>query len=101
MVRQDAPFPIRKLIGKIAGALPAHRGLNFLVRRGKRLEERFIGNAYMFTQKERRAFEASGRGPPPRRSCASPTTDMVADKDPVTKMQFVDLKHVEGGGASS
>ena len=27
------PFPIRKVIGKIAGALPAHRGLNFLVRR--------------------------------------------------------------------
>ena len=39
------PFPLRKLIGKIAGALPATGDSNFLVRRGKRLEERFIGNA--------------------------------------------------------
>ena len=50
------PFPIRRLIGNVAGMLPAHRGLNFLVRRGKHLEERFIGNAYMFTRKERRGL---------------------------------------------
>ena len=35
-------------------------------------------------------FEASGRGPAPEDLC-KPYYDMVADKDPVTKMQFVDL----------
>ena len=85
------PFPIRRAIGKLAGMLPAHRGLNFLVRRGKRLEERFIGNAYMFTEKERRALL---KHPTDARSPAEmvkPYYDMAADKDSVTKMQFVDL----------
>ena len=85
------PFPIRKLIGKIAGALPAHRGLNFLVRRGKRLEERFIGNAYMFTEKERQALLKHPTGAPAPEALCKPYYDMVRDKDPVTKMQFVDL----------
>ena len=85
------PFPIRRAIGKLAGMLPAHRGLNLLVRRGKRLEERFIGNAYMFTEKERRALL---KHPTDARSPAEmvkPYYDMAADKDSVTKMQFVDL----------
>ena len=85
------PFPIRRLIGKIAGALPAHRGLNFLVRRGKRLEERFIGNAYMFTEKERKAILKHPAGAPAPEELTKPYYDMVKDKDAVTKMQFVDL----------
>ena len=75
----------------MAGALPAHRGLNFLVRRGKRLEERFIGNAYMFTEKERRAILKHPTGAPAPETLCKPYYDMVADKDAVTKMQFVDL----------
>ena len=43
-------------IGHIAEKMPAHRGRNFLVRKGKDLEERFIGNAYMFTPEERKAL---------------------------------------------
>ena len=85
------PFPIRRLIGKIAGALPARRGLNFLVRRGKRLEERFIGNAYMFTEKGRRAILKNPTGAPAPEALVKPYYDMVKDQDPVTKMQFVDL----------
>ena len=85
------PFPVRKLIGNVAGLLPAHRGLNFLVRRGKRLEERFIGNAYMFTRKERRALLKNPTSAPAPETLCKPYYDMVADKDPVTKMQFLDL----------
>ena len=85
------PFPIRRLIGRIAGALPAKRGLNFLVRRGKKIEERFIGNAYMFTEKERKAIlniQTDAKAP---EALTKPYYDMVQDKDTVTKMQFVDL----------
>lgn len=85
------PFPIRKLIGKLAGALPAHRGLNFLVRRGKRLEDRFIGNAYMFTEKERKALLKRPTDAKSPAEMVKPYYDMVKDKDSVTKMQFVDL----------
>ncbi|MEG1426709.1 MAG: asparagine synthase (glutamine-hydrolyzing) [Oscillospiraceae bacterium] len=85
------PFPIRKFIGKLASMLPAKRGLNFLIRRGKKLEDRFIGNAYMFTEKERKALlkiKTSAESPA---ALVKPFYNMVRDKDPVTKMQFVDI----------
>lgn len=85
------PFPIRRLIGAVAGALPAHRGLNFLVRRGKKLEDRFIGNAYMFTEKERTKLLKTVEPAPSPAAVVKPYYDMVQDKDSVTKMQFVDL----------
>lgn len=85
------PMPLRRLIGRVAGVFPAHRGLNFLVRRGKTLEERFIGNAYMFTERERRAILKSPVGVPDPSELVRPYYDMVKDKDPVTRMQFVDL----------
>ncbi len=85
------PFPIRKAIGAVAGLFPAHRGLNFLVRRGKKLEDRFIGNAYMFTEKERKALLKHPTDVPSPAALVKPWYDMMKDKDPVTKMQFVDL----------
>lgn len=85
------PFCIRRVIGKVAELFPAHRGLNFLVRRGKRLEERFIGNAYMFTPKERKALLKSPAGAPDPAAICKPYYDRVKDKDPVTKMQYLDL----------
>lgn len=85
------PFPIRRAIGIIADKLPAKRGLNFLVRRGKRLEERFIGNAYMFTQKQREALLKQPATAPAPAQVVKPYYDMVKDKDAVTKMQFIDL----------
>lgn len=85
------PLPIRRIIGKIAGLFPAKRGLNFLVRRGRPLEERFIGNAYMFTEKERKKLLKIKTDAPAPEKLTKPYYDMVKDKDPVTKMQFIDL----------
>lgn len=85
------PFPIRRVIGKIAGLFPAKRGLNFLVRRGQTLEERFIGNAYMFKPKERRALLKHPVGAPDPAAICKPYYDKVKDKETVTKMQYIDL----------
>ena len=85
------PFPIRKLIGKIAEYLPQKRGINFLVRRGKKLEDRFIGNAYMFTEKERKSILKIKTDAKSPAQIVKPFYDIVSDKDPVTKMQFIDL----------
>lgn len=85
------PFPIRKFIGAVAALFPAKRGFNFLVRRGKKLEDRFIGNAYMFTEKERKKLlkiQTDAKSPA---EIVKPYYDMVKDKDAVTKMQFIDL----------
>ena len=85
------PFPIRRAIGKIASHLPKKSGINFLIRRGKRLEERFIGNAYMFSEAERKKILKIKTDAPSPAAVVKPFYDRVKDKDPVTKMQFVDL----------
>ncbi len=85
------PRPIRRCIGKCASLLPAHRGLNFLIRRGKDLEERFIGNAYIFSEKERKQLLKIKTDAPDSKEITKPFYDKVADKDSVTKMQYLDL----------
>lgn len=85
------PRPIRRGIGAIASKLPPKRGVNFLVRRGKDLEERFIGNAYMFSEKERKALLKIKTDAPPAMEITKPFYDKVKDADAVTKMQYLDL----------
>ncbi len=85
------PRPIRRAIGAAASKLPAKRGVNFLVRRGKDLEERFIGNAYMFSEKERKALLKIKTDAPNAPEITKPFYDKVKDADPVTKMQYLDL----------
>ncbi|MBQ1961808.1 MAG: asparagine synthase (glutamine-hydrolyzing) [Clostridia bacterium] len=87
------PFALRRIIGKICSYLPQKRGINYLVRRGKTLEERYIGNADIFSLSERNSILKSETA----RSAASPQTvcrrfyDEVSDKDTLTKMQYLDI----------
>lgn len=46
------PFFIRSFIAKIASLFPEKRGINFLIRKGTKLEDRYIGNANIFNIKE-------------------------------------------------
>ena len=85
------PKCIRRGIGAVASKLPPKRGINFLVRRGKDLEERFIGNAYMFSEKERKALLKIKTNAPDAAAITKPFYDKVKDKDAVTKMQYLDL----------
>ncbi len=85
------PFGVRRVLGKAASHLPQVHGINYIVRRGKTLEERFIGNAYMFTEKERKnllKIKTDAKSPA---AMVKPYYDMVKDKDAVTKMQFLDI----------
>lgn len=45
------PYPIRFVIGKIASLFPEVRGFNFLVRRGQKLENSYIGVNRNFSKK--------------------------------------------------
>ena len=85
------PMGIRKEIGKLCSKLPSHRGLNFFIRKGKTLEERFIGNAYMFSPAERKALLAVKTDAPLPQALTAPYYDKVTGKDDVTKMQYLDL----------
>lgn len=46
------PYPIRRLASNIAGLFPEVRGLNFVYRRGRKLEEYSIGLGRVFRDKE-------------------------------------------------
>ncbi|MBP0957895.1 MAG: asparagine synthase (glutamine-hydrolyzing), partial [Oscillospiraceae bacterium] len=61
---KSLPKFIRKGIGSVAEKLPPKRGVNFLVRNGKELEERFIGNAYMFSPRDRKRLLKITTPPP-------------------------------------
>ena len=87
------PFAIRRIISKICSYLPQKHGINYLVRRGKTIEERFIGNANIFSIKERNAIlksEVAKSAVSPRLVCKR-FYDEVKDKDIVTKMQYLDI----------
>ena len=88
---EKIPFALRHAASVVAAKLPARRGLNFIVRRGKRLEDWFIGNASIFTADERRKLLKRPAGAPTPAAVVAPWYAEVAGADPVTKMQYVDL----------
>lgn len=85
------PRGLKRGIGKIAGKLPAHRGVNFFIRKGRDVEERFIGNAYMFSPEERKKLLKIKTNAPDPTVITKPFYDKVKGKDDVTKMQYLDL----------
>ena len=87
------PFFIRRIISKFCEHLPKKHGINYLVRRGKRIEERFIGNASIFSKKERDAIlksDIAKKATEPKILCESFYSE-VSDKDDITKMQYLDI----------
>ncbi len=85
------PYPIRKVVGLIAGLFPSHRGLNFLVRRGKKLEDRFVGNAFIFDNKEVSRLLKNKRQTKGFQDLTKEYYDEVKDLDNPTKMQYIDF----------
>jgi len=85
------PRAIKRGIANIASKLPAKRGVNFFVRKGRDVEERFIGNAYMFTPEQRKSLLKIRTNAPSPQALTKPYYENVRDKDDVTKMQYLDL----------
>lgn len=85
------PKCIKRGIGNIAAKLPAKRGINFFVRKGRDVEERFIGNAYMFTPQQRKELLKIKTSAPDPTVLTKPYYNKVKGKDDVTKMQYLDL----------
>ena len=85
------PFGIRKIIGKIASLFPKVRGFNFLIRRGKKISEWFIGGANIFSLKERNAIlKKDIRAAAPDKVCKK-FYIKSKDYDTATRMQYLDI----------
>lgn len=86
------PKPIRKCLGSIASAVPFKiKGKNYLIRASKELNERFIGNAFMFNIKDRNKILKHPTGKYPFTELTKPYYDKVQGLDDVTKMQYIDI----------
>ena len=89
---QKLPKGLRKGLAAIAGKLPPHmKGRSFLIRASKDLQERFIGNAFMFNEEERARILKHPTGKYNHMELTRPYYDKVANLDDVTKMQYIDI----------
>lgn len=87
------PFSFRRMVSAICSLLPKKRGINYLIRRGQTIEERYIGNANIFSYKERRKILKSPRAKnvcKPQVVCYKYYSE-VKNEDAVTKMQYLDI----------
>ncbi len=85
------PKPIRKAVGAVAQHLPHKHGINFLIRGSQDLQERFIGNAYIFTEKERKNILKIKTDALSPMAITKPFYDKCKNNDEVTQMQYLDL----------
>ncbi len=87
------PFVIRRAISKAIEFLhlPKIHGINYLIRRGQTIEERFIGNANIFSKREREKILLRGKNSEAPQVLCKKFYDEVSDKDTVTKMQYLDI----------
>ncbi len=89
------PPGLRQWLGRMALRLPeGMKGRNYLLRGSKALEERFVGNANIFSEEQKEAAVAldgwQGRHPTAL-DFAQPYYNEVADQHDITKMQYVDI----------
>lgn len=86
------PAFFRRGLGWIAERFPQMRGANFLIRRSRPLEERYIGNTNLMSEayKKRLLLQYDGESGNPAR-LTLPYRDKLRGMDPVTKMQYIDM----------
>lgn len=90
---QKLPSLLRKGIAGLASHLPNMRGRSFLIRGSMPVEERFIGNAYLFTVKERkRLLKIKTRALSPQ-ELLSGDYESSSALDDASRMQYIDLLH--------
>ena len=86
------PKGLRKALGTCAAAIPFKiKGKNYLIRGSKDVEERFIGNAFLFNEKEREKLLKNPTGKYNHTELTKPYYDKVKDLDDTTKMQYIDI----------
>ncbi len=86
------PKPVRRGLSKAFSKLPmSFKGKNYIIRAGQDLEERYIGNAYIFRTKEVYKILKNPKKKHTPESITKPLYDKVRDKDDITKMQYIDI----------
>ena len=85
------PLWLRRGVGAVANLLPPVPGVNFLVRRGRPLEERYIGNTNLMGERRKRKLMKNYTGRSIPTDISRSYFDRTKGQDPVARMQFCDL----------
>ena len=85
------PAILRKVLYKSSRILPPVPGKGFLTRGYIPLEDRYFGNAFIFTNAEKKKIAAKGIEILDPRLVTAPLFKEAADYDDVTKMQYIDI----------
>lgn len=86
------PKFIRKFLAKLVSLVPfSFKGKNLILRASKDVEERFIGNANLFSKEEREEILKNPLNKYKTSEITKPFYDQVQHLDDATKMQFIDL----------
>lgn len=89
---QKLPRALRKGIAFVAEKVPFKiKGKNFLIRGSKTVEERFLGNANIFSVKQRNKVLKHTTADSAPRLLTRPFYEKVKKLDDVSKMQYIDL----------
>lgn len=90
--RRVVPGFIRKTAKAVVAPLPGFHGKNFLTKGGGRVEDYFVGNAFVFDNREAdRILSPKYRSKRTFQSITKPYFDEVKDMDDLTKMQYLDM----------
>lgn len=84
------PYPIRHLAGKICSLLPEFWGRNFIVRRGEKLENDYIGINKIFSEKERKKV-LTFKDTIKNKEITKETFQKFQNKDDLIKRQAIDI----------
>lgn len=88
---QKLPRWLRKAAAGLVSVIPFDfKGKSFLIRGSKTLEERFIGNAYMFNKKEKARLLKNIAATDPAEQVAA-FYERCAGLDDVSRMQYLDI----------
>lgn len=90
------PLWMRRLMGQLGSTLPEGlKGRNYLIRGSMSVEERFIGNAKIFTEEAKKEILSSSLLAQDHfltpQDVTRPIYDQIKTYDDVTKMQYVDI----------
>ncbi len=87
------PKKVRRTLGAAAEKLPNIKGRSYLMRGAKDVEERYVGNVYMFSDEERRELLKKDSGALPTEELLRPCFAKVKDLNDMDKMQYLDLNY--------
>lgn len=85
------PKFIKKPIAALCRKLPDFKGRDFLIRGSKTVEERFIGNANLFSVEEREKILKTRLTHVKPMDIVAPFYEKVKDLNDIAKMQYIDI----------